>query len=141
MSERNADELFRDPQEPEEKLPDFIDAPQKTNDPKALAKKAIDDKAKELEMEGDLRAVLSTLQGRRFVARMLTEVCYINEDVFNPNNSVMSHTAGRRQVGITVKNWIRAADFELWVAVDREIEHLRWKPKTSERARQRSRPS
>jgi hypothetical protein len=126
---RSADDLTRDPQDEDEKLPAFLDKPAKSNDPKELKRKAIDDKGKALKQEGDLRAILSTDSGVRFIARLLGEFCYIDTSAFHPNNSTMCNIAGRRQVGQLVKDAIRDTDFDLWVKVDRELETMRPKPK------------
>lgn len=127
---RSADDLNRDPQEPEEKLPAFLDETRSTNDPKKLKKQATDDKAKRIRQENDVRAILATEAGVRFMARLLGEICFIDAPAFHPNNGTMCNIAGRRQVGQAVKDLIRDCDFELWVKVDRELEAGRPKPKT-----------
>jgi wobble nucleotide-excising tRNase len=132
---RSADDLTRDPQAPDEELPIFLDRPPKTNDPKELRRKATDDKAKALKQESDLREVLATAGGIRFLSRLLSEVCYIDESAFNPNNSIMSNIAGRRQIGQAIKEMIRNVDFEAWIRVDREIEAARAKPKRESNSR------
>jgi hypothetical protein len=126
---RSADDLQRDPQEEAEKPLPFLERPQKTNDPKALKQKGIDDKAKAIKQENDLREVLGTQGGIRFMARLLGEICLLDASAFHPNNSTMCNIAGRRQIGQTVKEIIRDADFDLWVKVDRELETMRPKPK------------
>ena len=126
---RSADDLNRDPQEPPEVLPAFLKEPAKTNDPKELRRKATDDKAKEIKQQNDLRSILSTESGVRFMARLLGEICFIDASAFHPNSSTMSNIAGRRQIGQIVKELIRDTDFELWVRVDRELEALRPKAK------------
>ncbi len=126
---RSADDLYTDPQaEPEKPLP-FLERPSKTNDPKALKAKAIDDKAKALRQENDIRAILATEAGVRFMARLLGEICFIDATPFNPNSMTMANIAGRRQVAMMVKDLIRDCDWDLWVKVDREIEAQRPKPK------------
>lgn len=126
---RSADDLTRDPQDEPEKVPPFLEQPRKTNDPKALKKQATDDKAKQLRQENDLRAILATEAGVRFMARLLGEICFIDAPAFHPNSSTMSNIAGRRQIGQVVKELIRDCDFDLWVKVDRELEALRPKAK------------
>jgi hypothetical protein len=133
VNDRDADDLTRDPQEERKSESAFLDPIVKSNDPKALKKKATDDKAKSLRQENDVRDLLGTQAGIRFIARLLGEICYIDEPAFNPNNSLMSNIAGRRQVGQQVKTLIRDVDFELWVKVDRELETARPKPKTSQK--------
>lgn len=126
---RSADDLTKDPQEEVEKPLSFLERPQKTNDPKALKQKGIDDKAKQLKEQNDIRAILTTEPGVRFMARLLGEICFIDASAFHSNNSTMCNIAGRRQVGQSVKELIRDCDFELWVKVDREIEAMRPRPK------------
>jgi hypothetical protein len=126
---RSADDLTRDPQEEPERLPAFLKEPPKTNDPKELKRKATDDKARAIKQENDVRELLATQAGIRFMARLLGEICFIDASAFHQNNSVMSNIAGRRQVGQQIKEIIRDADFDLWVKVDRELETIRPKPK------------
>jgi hypothetical protein len=127
VPDRSAEDLQRDPQAKDE--PDsLVPAARKTNDPKALKKQALDDKAKALAEEVDLRSVLATMAGVRFVARIMG-ICGVDEPYFHPSNSWMCEIAGRRSIGGQIKNWIRDCDFELWPLVDREIEKLRAKPK------------
>ncbi len=128
---RSADDLNRDPQEPEEKLPAFLDTARKTNDPKRLNKQATDDKAKRIKEENDVRAVLATEPGLRFVARILSDLCNLDALAFHPQSSVMCNIAGRRQVGQVLKEIIRDCDFDLWVKVDRELETMRPKAQKS----------
>jgi hypothetical protein len=132
---RSADDLTRDPQAPDEELPIFLDRPPKTNDPKELKRKATDDKAKALKQESDLREVLATAAGVRFVAKILNDFCVLDAPAFHPNNSTMCNIAGRRQVGQQIKELIRDCDFDLWVKVDREIEAARAKPKRESNSR------
>jgi hypothetical protein len=129
MTDRSAEDLDRDPQVKPERLPPFLDKPVKSNDPKAIRKKEIDDKGKSLKQENDIREVLSTQAGTRFMARLLGEICYLDVSAFHPNNSTMCNIAGRRQVGQVVKELIRDCDFDLWVKVDRELEVNRPKAK------------
>ncbi len=128
---RSAEDLTRDPQA--EDKPDaanrLTERPRKTNDPKALKKQALDDKAKQLQEEADLRWVLSLANGVRFIARVMG-ICGADESAFHPSNSVMCEIAGRRSIARQIKNWCRDADFELWVKVDREIEAGRAKATT-----------
>jgi len=132
---RSADDLTRDPQDEPEQLPAFLDSARKTNDPKQLKKQATDDKAKAIKQENDLRSVLATEAGVRFVARILFDLCILDAPAFHPNNSTMCNIAGRRQIGQQIKELIRDCDFELWVKVDRELEAARPKPKSATKDR------
>jgi hypothetical protein len=118
---RSAEDLTEDPQVKPTDPPPFIDVPVKTNDPKALKRKQIDDKAKALKDEADLREILATQGGVRFLARLLGELCYLDFTVFHSNSMTMANIAGRRQIGLEIKELIRECDFDLWVKVDREM--------------------
>jgi hypothetical protein len=133
---RSADDLYKDPQDAPEVLPAFLKEPPKTNDPKQLRIKATDDKARELKQQNDIRSILTTESGIRFMARLLCDICYIDQSAFHPNNSTMCNIAGRRQVGQQIKELIRDCDFELWVKVDRVLEEMR--PKSSAKGRSMS---
>jgi hypothetical protein len=62
----------------------------------------------------DLRAVLATLAGRRYLFR-LVERCGVFSPVFNPNGSTMTHAEGRRSVGIDLMHDFQRADPGAWV--------------------------
>lgn len=132
---RSAEELF----EPNAGKPDdadrFLDRPQRTADPKALRKKALSDKQKELSEENDLKAVLATPEGVRFIARLIGGPCGWNLPYYHASNSVMCEVAGRRSIGYQLEQWISDCDLELWFRVRRELELLRPKPRSSEKGK------
>lgn len=134
---RTAEELF-DP----EKTPDpkFLDKPQQSANPKALREKAVSDKARELQDENDLRAVLTTAEGVRFVARLIAGPCGWNQPYYQPNNSSMCEVAGRRSIAFQLEQWISNTDLELWFSVRRELEKSRPKPETSKKPKSGSAP-
>jgi hypothetical protein len=125
----NADELFDPEKEP---APQFLDRPQRANDPKALQEKALKDKSRDLQDENDLRAVLATREGIRFVVRLLL-ACGIDQPVFQANNSLMCEVAGRRSIANQLRDWVKNVGLKEWFAVEEEFENYRPKPKTSER--------
>lgn len=133
---RSAEELF----DPEGVKPDetaaFIDGPVNAADAKRLKKKAVSDKAQEFTDETDLRELLALPSGAgvRFLARLL-EHCNWNAEHFHPSNSVMSYAAGRRSICRDLENWVSDADLELWIAVRRQLELVRPRPKTSQKQR------
>lgn len=131
---RSADDLTKDPQEEVEKPLPFLERPQKTNDPKALKQKGIDDKARAIKQENDLREVLSTPAGIRFMARLLGEICHIDDSEFHPTSSIKDNIIGRRQVGHIVKDLIRDFDWAIWTKVDHELNEMRPKPKLEHRS-------
>lgn len=57
----------------------------------------------------DLRAVMSSVQGRRLVWRMLSH-CAVAASVFDPNNSRMSANSGRQDVGHWLQSEVIDAD-------------------------------
>jgi hypothetical protein len=129
---RNADELF----DPEGSQPDpvdrILDQPPRTNDPRALKQRAISQKARDLTEENDLRAIVATPEGRRFIVRLLMR-CGIDQPVYHPSNSTMCEIAGRRQIANDLRDWVKNCGLEQWFAVEQEFEQYRPKPKTSER--------
>lgn len=126
----SADELFDPGKKPD---PSYLDKRERSNDPKALKEKATKDKARELQDENDLRAVLQTPAGVRFVVRVLL-ACGIDQPVFQPNNSLMCEVAGRRSIANQLRDWVKNVGLEEWFTVEREFENFRPKPKTSEKA-------
>ena len=72
------------------------------------------DKERRTQMATDLAWVLSTRQGRRFVARLL-EKCGVELPVFNSNGSTMTHAEGRRSVGIEVLQELKLQHRDAWL--------------------------
>jgi hypothetical protein len=130
---KSAEELYNDPTE--EKVDPtlaFLETPVNASNPAQLKAKALTDKSRELKWDNDLRAVLSTQEGVRFVARLIG-ACGWNAPHFHPNNSTMCEVAGRRSIAWQLEQWISDTDLTLWFAVRRELEQARVKPKTSTR--------
>jgi hypothetical protein len=128
---RTAEELF----DPDSVKPDGADAlldRVNAGDPHQVRRSGTRAKIRELEGENDLREVLASPAGVRLVARII-EACGWSTPHFHPSNSVMSEIAGRRSIAWQLENWISDADVELWIAVRRQLESVRPKPKTSER--------
>jgi hypothetical protein len=128
----DADDLF----DPDAKKPDgseaFLDQPVNASNPKQLKAKALSDKQREFKQENDIRAVLSTEAGVRFVAGIISR-CGWHEPFFHPNNSTMCEVAGRRSIAWQIEQQVKNTDLGLWFSVERELEQSRVKPKTSER--------
>jgi hypothetical protein len=130
---RNANELFEGPDaEKADGTEQFLDKPHNTADPRSLKRKQLSDKQKELSEENDLRAVLSTPEGVRLIARIIGGPCGWNLPHFHTSNSIMCEIAGRRSIGYQLENWISDVDLQLWFAVRQELEKQRPKPKTSQ---------
>lgn len=132
---RDADELFEGPDKPK---PDgtekFLDKRQSNSDPKRLKEKAVSAKARDLQDENDLKAILSSEAGVRFMVKLFNR-CGIDQPAFHPSNSMMCEIAGRRQIANDLREWIKNCGLEYWFAVEREFETRRPKPQTSERSR------
>lgn len=78
------------------------------------AKRTDSDKDRRNQLKTDLAWVLSTRQGRRFVARTLA-TCGVDLPVFNSNGSTMTHAEGRRSVGIELLQELRAQHRDAWL--------------------------
>lgn len=106
----------------------FLDQPVNASNPKQLKAKALSDKQREFKHENDLREVLASAAGVRFVARVIG-ACGWNAPHFHPNNSTMCEVAGRRSIAWQLEQWIADTDLSLWFAVRQELELTRPKPK------------
>lgn len=107
---------------------DLMDAPVNAGDKRQLKEKAERDLARELEREGDLRAVLAMPQGRRAIVQILN-ICGWAENPYNPNASIHAATSGRRMIAKQIVDWIRQIQpdgFQLWSAVDAEWQSFRY---------------
>lgn len=130
---QSAEELYNDPDSNKsDGTEKFLDQPVNASNPVQLKAKALTDKQRDLKQENDIRAVLSSEAGVRFIARMIG-ACGWNAPYFQPNNSAMCETAGRRSIAWQLEQWISDTDLTLWFAVRRELEMSRVKPKTSDR--------
>jgi hypothetical protein len=128
----SAESLFEPGKKPDP-TDKFLDRPQKSNDPKALKEKALSDKQKDLQAENDLRAILATDEGVRFVARVIAGPCGWNAPYWSPSNSVMCEIAGRRSIAYQLEQWICDVELSLWFRVRSELERERPKPETSKK--------
>jgi hypothetical protein len=72
-----------------------------------------------MQLDEDLRNVLSTQHGRRFVWRML-EVCGVYSPVFTGEPLTMSHAEGRRSVGIDLIQEAQRVSCDTYVEMVKE---------------------
>lgn len=116
---------------------DLTDEPVNAGNRAQLNKKAERDLAHLLEQENDLRAILATEQGRRLLVRVF-DICGMDEEYLQPNHSIMSATAGRRQVARQIRDWIRTIrpdGFALWSKLDEAWQAYRYPmPASQQRA-------
>jgi hypothetical protein len=127
---RNAEELFNPDAGKSDPSEAITGGRVRTGDVKALQRKALSDTAVEITDENDIREVLALPSGAglRFLARLI-EACGWNTPHFHPSNSIMSEVAGRRSIAWQLEGWISDADLDLWLAVRRQLELKRQKPK------------
>jgi len=71
------------------------------------------------QLRTDLAWVMGTVQGRRFVQRLLDK-CGVDQPVFNPNGSTMTHAEGRRSVGIELLIDLKANAKDEWLQMIHE---------------------
>lgn len=112
--------------EPEE----LFEEPDSSSDPERLKEKELSELQARLQQEADLRAVLATPEGRRFLVRIF-DICGYNEEYLQPNHGLMAATAGRRQISRQVCDWIREVipdGFSLWQLFDAEWQAYRYPP-------------
>ena len=75
---------------------------QSSRDPVKIRDSQKKAKSLDLQAEEDLKAVLATPEGRRFVRSLLTD-CYEHRSVFDTNALNMAFKEGARNVGLKLK--------------------------------------
>jgi hypothetical protein len=80
-------------------------------------------KEERAQAKNDLKFILGTPQGQRFIARLLDR-CGVDRPVFNANGSQMNHAEGRRSIGIEINDEARDVSLEWWLKMQRD----RFKP-------------
>ncbi len=73
----------------------------------------------EVKASDDLRAVLSSPNGRRFIWRLLKD-CKIYEESFT-GNSTTFYNEGRRSVGLKILDSVMKADVDMYLKM--QLEH------------------
>jgi len=85
------------------------------NSYKSLLKQKKSEKTKELEKEiklkknreqEDLKKIFATSYGRRFLWKLINEECKLYETGFNREYAVMSYNAGKRELGLKLREKI-----------------------------------
>lgn len=71
----------------------------------------------ERQQKDDLRAVLSTPEGRRLVWRIVDEIAGVHGKAFHGSPEVALHAEGRRSVGIDLMLAVQTLDPTLWQQV------------------------
>jgi len=68
----------------------------------------------------DLRFVMSSPEGRRFVWRMINEICHYDQLSFQHSGSMTSFAEGERNIGRILKGDVHEAAFEEYQQMEKE---------------------
>lgn len=68
----------------------------------------------------DLATILATQQGRRFLYRMVNDLCHYDVDDFNHSGSITNYSLGERNIGRIIKSDCAEADYEMWQLAEKE---------------------
>lgn len=100
------------------------------NKKKALVGNAADEeqvkKADKIEKDqrkdelNDLRLIMSTRQGRRFIYRLVNEICHYDTDDAQPSGSFTYKSLGERNVGRIIKSDCCIASIEAYQLSEKE---------------------
>lgn len=71
------------------------------------------------QIRDDLGWVMSSKQGRRFIARLLATTG-VELPVFNSNGSTMNHTEGRRSIGVELLQELKTQHRDAWLRMVNE---------------------
>ena len=80
-------------------------------------------KKKELERKQelqDIHDILSTVQGRRFLFRLINNLCHYDADDFNHSGSITNYNLGQRSIGKEVKSDCIEASLKLYQQSEQE---------------------
>ena len=89
-------------------------------DKKQVEKAAKDEKFIREQELFDLSSMLSTKQGRRFLFRLVNDLCHYDKDDFNNSGSITFRSLGERNIGRIVKGGCAEADHEMWQLAEKE---------------------
>ena len=68
----------------------------------------------------DILSVLSTKEGRRFMYRLVNEICHYDSDDFNNSGSITFRSLGERNIGRIIKGDSIEASHDLWQKSEKE---------------------
>lgn len=70
----------------------------------------------------DVENVMATESGRRFVSRLL-EYAGTDINVFDADPITHAHNAGKRSVGVWLKNEVKEVNYDQYMRMMKELEH------------------
>lgn len=76
-------------------------------------------RGRERELE-DIEVVMSTIQGRRFMWRLINGLCHYDRNDAQPSGSLTYFSLGEREVGRIVKSDVYEASVEKFQLMERE---------------------
>lgn len=68
----------------------------------------------------DLVSIMSTVEGRRFIFRLVNGICHYDADDFNNSGSITFRSLGERNVGRVIKGDCCEASLELYQQAEKE---------------------
>lgn len=95
------------------------------SDPRSVRKAKQSEKQKEREERKDLECILSTIQGRRFVWKQLTEAGCFRLDWEADKHGFNDFCTGRRSLGLKLMAEVHALDPALYTQMAREANAAR----------------
>jgi len=68
----------------------------------------------------DLYSILSTPQGRRFIYRLINDLCHYDKDDFNNSGSITFKSLGERNIGRIIKSDCCESSLKLYQLAEKE---------------------
>lgn len=91
-----------------------------TADPKQVKKAGIKDKMRNAQETDDIFSVMSTKEGRRFMYRLINEICHYDSAEFHSSGSLTYYQLGERNVGRLIKSDAYVASVKLYQLMEQE---------------------
>ena len=89
-------------------------------DPEQVKKAAKKEERERFEELNDLRVVMNSREGRRFLFRLINRICHYDTNDFNNSGSITYHSLGERNIGRVVKSDAIEASYEAFQLMERE---------------------
>jgi hypothetical protein len=90
------------------------------SNPRTVKKGEDREKRQIREREDDLREILATAAGRRFLRRLIFVECRVHETSYHSSGQLFAAQEGRRGVGAQLQGEIMNASLEGWLTLERE---------------------
>lgn len=72
------------------------------------------------KLDAELEAVLSTELGRRFMYRLIMDVCAMDSSTFSNDDRLTAYAQGKRDIGVQLKNSVIAYSKDVYLTMERE---------------------